>query len=247
MILSHRYKFIFLKTGKVGGTSLEIALSKFLGPDDVVTPVSLADDEKRHALGFTTPQNYHKGLSEMGIGDLLEYGRRSFQESLIAEERRWRVARKYPKKFRNHITAERLKPLLGEGIWNEYYKFTVERNPWDKTVSMYFWDQKGNKKEQSFREYVASGRSYDSNFDIYAINGIPQVEAVVRYEALEEDLGKVSGDIGLPENVYHVMRDIRAKQGYREGRDYRGYFDEDLKKMVAIQYAREIALLGYEF
>ncbi|MEL6382956.1 MAG: chondroitin 4-O-sulfotransferase, partial [Cyanobacteria bacterium J06626_18] len=32
MIISHEYKFIFLKTRKTAGTSIEIALSKFCGP-----------------------------------------------------------------------------------------------------------------------------------------------------------------------------------------------------------------------
>ena len=39
MILSHKYKFIFVKPAKVAGTSLELALRPLLGPDDVATPV----------------------------------------------------------------------------------------------------------------------------------------------------------------------------------------------------------------
>lgn len=247
MIVSHKYRFIFLKTGKVGGTSLEIALSKYLGPDDVVTPVSLADDEKRHSLGFVTPQNFWKAPSEMGAGDLLESLRRGAQRRMARPGNRWRQDRKLPRKYRNHISAAALRPLLGEEVWNGYYKFTVDRNPWDKTVSMFFWDQKGDKKDLTFSEFVTSGRSYDSNFETYAVNGIPQVDRIVRYEALAEDLGEVSEAVGLPENVHDVMRTLSAKQGFRKTRDYRELYDERLRDIVAVQYAREIALLGYEF
>jgi hypothetical protein len=39
MILSHRYRFIFLKTGKTAGTSVEIALSEYCGAEDIRSDV----------------------------------------------------------------------------------------------------------------------------------------------------------------------------------------------------------------
>jgi hypothetical protein len=47
MIISHEHKFIFVKTRKTAGTSIEIALSKFCGPDDVICPIRL----RRHFGG----------------------------------------------------------------------------------------------------------------------------------------------------------------------------------------------------
>lgn len=38
-IISFRYGFVFVKTTKTAGTSIEVELSKVAGPDDVVTPV----------------------------------------------------------------------------------------------------------------------------------------------------------------------------------------------------------------
>ena len=40
MIISHKHKFIFIKPIKVGGTSIEIALAKHCGVDDIITPIS---------------------------------------------------------------------------------------------------------------------------------------------------------------------------------------------------------------
>ena len=51
MIASHAHRFIFLKTRKTAGTSVEIALSKACGPDDVITVTSPEDEELRTAAG----------------------------------------------------------------------------------------------------------------------------------------------------------------------------------------------------
>jgi len=58
MILSKTNNYIFLKTTKTAGTSFEIALSKYVGPDDVVTPISEEDEATRAKLGYRGPQNY---------------------------------------------------------------------------------------------------------------------------------------------------------------------------------------------
>ena len=40
MILLHKEKIIALKARKVGGTSFEIALSKYANSDSIITPIA---------------------------------------------------------------------------------------------------------------------------------------------------------------------------------------------------------------
>ena len=62
MILSHRYRYLFLKTNKTAGTSIEIALSKFCGPDDIITPISPEDEAIRRRLVFAEFAQEHVDL-----------------------------------------------------------------------------------------------------------------------------------------------------------------------------------------
>lgn len=57
MIASHAHRFVFVKTRKTAGTSLEIALSRHCGPTDIVTRISTEDEELRAAAGGVGPQN----------------------------------------------------------------------------------------------------------------------------------------------------------------------------------------------
>jgi hypothetical protein len=103
-------------------------------------------------------------------------------------------------------------------------------------------------KVGTFRDFVLSGESYRrSNFDIYAIQGMPVVDYIIRYEQLDNDLHDITKRIGYPEDIATIMNSITAKSGYRSERDYRSYYDEDTKRAIEIQFAREIALMGYTF
>ena len=39
VIVSHKHKFIFIKTRKTAGTSIELFLSRFCGEKDIITPI----------------------------------------------------------------------------------------------------------------------------------------------------------------------------------------------------------------
>jgi len=58
MIISHALEIIFIKTKKVGGTSFEIALSKFCDETCVITPLATRDENIRRRRGYRSAQNW---------------------------------------------------------------------------------------------------------------------------------------------------------------------------------------------
>ena len=61
MIISHKHKFIFFKTRKTASSSIEIALSKYCGPDDILAVLHKDDQVIRESLGYPGPQNWEIG------------------------------------------------------------------------------------------------------------------------------------------------------------------------------------------
>ena len=46
----------------------------------------------------------------------------------------------------NHITPDEIREKIGEEVFNNYFKFTIVRNPWDLVVSRYWWEKARFKK-----------------------------------------------------------------------------------------------------
>ena len=66
-VISFQYRFVFLKTRKTAGTSIEIDLARHLGPDAVVTPVKPAVEghEARHHVRDGRVLSAHADVREI--------------------------------------------------------------------------------------------------------------------------------------------------------------------------------------
>jgi hypothetical protein len=229
VIVSHAHRFIFLKTKKTAGTSMEIALSAICGPEDVITPIPERDESERRRLGHRGPQNCGVGPGKYRSPEVLRL--------LLHRE---------PLRFYNHTPALEVRRLLRGKDWEGYYKFCFDRNPWDKAISHYYW-QGGDSRFASVMEFLLSGRGQPySNYHLYSIRGFPAVDRVYRYEEIEPALADLSDRLGLDEPLR--LPEFRAKAHSRgDRRHYREVLSAEEAEMIAVACAREIRLLGYEF
>ena len=228
MIISHKYKFIFLKTRKTAGTSLEIALSKFCGPIDIITPISPPEDENiRSELGYRGPQNYNVPFAKHSLGD--------WKNTLRQKKRR---------EFYNHVPASQIYRWVDKKVWDSYYKFCFERNPWDKAVSMYYFYTKTHNISRPMDVQIQAFGERLSNYSIYSIDGKVAVDYVARYEDLGNEIEGIRQKIGLPEKLILP----KAKGGYRKDRrPYREVIEENEEECIRRICRKEIELLGYKF
>jgi hypothetical protein len=230
MIISHKYKFIFLKTNKTAGTSIEIALSKFCEESDIITPISSKDELTRQELGYRGPQNHLSSIVDYGIKDIL----------------RFLYERKKKCQFYNHISASEAKAHLGDEIWNSYFKFCFERNPWDRIISLYYY-MHNEESSLSVSDFVKSKSPQilkKSGYDLYTIDGKIAVDKIYRFEKLNEELEDVCERLGLPGKLELP----RAKSHYRKDkRSYQEILNEEDRYEISKIFDDEINLMGYEW
>lgn len=227
MIISHRHKFIFIKTEKTAGTSIEIALSKFCGPSDVITPMASYDQRLRKSLGYRGPQNYHIPLSR--------YSKRDYRYLLLHRQ---------PPCFTKHMGAKDIIRYVSEDIWSSYFKFCFERNPWDKIISWYYWKHK-KEPRPPISDFIHSKEANTmKGFELYTINAEVVVDKVYLYEDLQGSLRDIQQRLHLDEPIILP----NAKSNFRVDRTpYKNILSNADRDKIACVYAREIALLGYSF
>ena len=208
-IVSYSRNFIFVKTRKTAGTSIEVELSRRLGPRDVVTP--LFPPEPGH-----DPRNY-KFLG--------------FQ------------------RFNNHMPATRIRRQIGARRFNAMFKFCVEREPLDKTISHFRMKKNmvatnGFDQSITWEDYVERGY-FPIDIEKYTdmVDGRRQliVDRIIPYETLKEGLCEVLAAQGMED----FQLGTRAKSGYSAVRHIEKQdVTEAQKAKIYAAFAETMALTG---
>tara|TARA_S200000501_G_scaffold332206_1_gene334787 strand:- start:12689 stop:13339 length:651 start_codon:yes stop_codon:yes gene_type:complete len=207
MIISHKYKFIFIKTRKTAGSSIETDLNKILGPNDIATPVW--PRPKVH-----TPKNFKRGF--------------------------------FQKNFREHMPASEIKEYIGGKIFDEYFKFCIEREPVDKCLS--FYNMKKSRSEKFGYLFKRSNNGFRRNMsfeDCMYKKIIPNdvekytssegellVDEILKYEELPYNIIDISQRLGFnfslksKEKVGNYEKDF-VSESLRE--KIYGYFEDSLR------------------
>ena len=242
MIICHSHRFIFIKTRKTAGTSVEIALSRLCSPGDIVTPLKAKQGEEdlRKQEGGYGPTGHNKPL----------FAHKRPKEWYRLLSRGQRAS------YKHHMRASEIKALVGSKVWSNYLKITVERNPWDRILSRYWWEKHlWEKKHEStfpeisdFLHWMAKHKPHWlTNWKHYSIDNEIAVDCMLFYESLSSDLVSLAHLLGVDDAKLALPRKP-AKGGFRK--DTRSYSEvlSNTDRMIIEQYCRrEIKELGYTF
>jgi len=239
VIVSHARRFIFVKTLKTAGTSLEMALSRYCAEGDILTRLVPEEEKMRREVAGIGAQNYTRSLDEYGLADRVKLMLRGHRKAKLSE----------------HTPAWLARERLGEEVWDSYFKFTVVRNPFDRAVSRYFYTKRyfGENglpefwDRDSFDQFLRyHAELINENWRMYTYRDDIIVDEVARFEHLETDLASISARIGLEHNLYEDLREIRAKSDYRpDGATPGTMLDPAHVELIALLCSKEIERFGY--
>ena len=227
MIISHKYKFIFIKTAKTAGSSIEIALSKICGPKDVIT--------------YTDKEEYSDdslNSIRQNVNIPLKFYSKKDWRKLLRERKR--------KHFKGHDPASRIVQNVDERIWDNYYKFCFERNPYDKFISWYYWCG-GLNRFNTMKNFIQSGiASRVKGKSLYCIDNKIVVDEIYKFEDIESALLNIRKICKIKEEIKMPKKKFKGVQR-KDQRHYSEILGDYERKWITENYSFELKQFGYKF
>ena len=161
-------------------------------------------------------------------------------------------------KLPRHCKAITAQEMLPRETYDKLFKFAFVRNPWDLQVSSYHHIKRERphllEVDESFPDFLrrklCRDRPWQYHIDISItpqrqylvdLDGNEIVDFVGRYESLQTDFDYCCDRIGLPRQVLPHRRRATDRS------EYRTYYDDSTRALVAEHFAMDIEAFGYEF
>ena len=127
-------------------------------------------------------------------------------------------------------------PQLGK--FEDFFKFSVVRNPWERAISYYFWKGFKDYDKKLFiktRLKKPCMHYLRLNEDMY-----PHVDFIIRFEKLQKDFNRVCKLINLEKESLPFANQSKHLP-------YMEYYDDETKEIIQNDHAEDIKAFGYSF
>lgn len=227
--ISHQYKFIYLKNVKVAGSYLAMILTKYCTTKPHIQHIE-------NCYQNSTFMKYDEINTEAG-----------FISSWVYKKTNKILFNKHCNHAHSSIIKEKF-----PNIFDNYFKFCVVRNPYDRIVSRYYWDIKVNEipKDMSFTTFLeneAKKKINKMNDDWYyrcTLDNQPVCDFYIRFDNLLSDIKTVFDKLSITEPIIDI--DINHNS-IKKTTDYRSMFNDYTKDIVTKHCQKEIDYFNWKF
>ena len=217
MLISYSHRFIFFHIGKTGGMSMREILQNY------------AQEPEKFKIRRPPPF----------LGDQPNAMYEVWQTLLL------------------HAKAHEAQKELPAEVFNDFFKFAFVRNPWDWQVSVYHFILR--EPTSSTHEAVKACGSFEAYLEwaiktpapypkgitklqheiITDAEGQLLVDFVGHYESLKEDFETIKQRLGIEESLPNLNQSNH--------RDYRDYYNDHTRELIAEHFRKDIEMFGYSF
>lgn len=163
-----------------------------------------------------------------------------------------------------HLIASQAKQKYAE-YWDDYFKFSFVRNPWDRIISCMRWpghfgvrwiEEQGRLDLSRYTELFGSpitvehDHRFSQRSDLLNDHHLPgqvylnmldeEIDFIAKFETLADDCKFIRRQLGLRKRMK-----IHVNQSDRNS--YQHYYDEEARRLVGELYAGDIERFGYQF
>jgi len=257
LIYSKKNNFLFLKGVKVAGTSVEIALSKLCGNQDIISPIANIDERTRVQLKIRHAQNY--GPSRRDIKDFIQW--------LMDVPTDQITSRQAPKGIvNNHMPLRRIYKTLGtlHPEIRDANIFAIVRSPYEQILSrinhkINFQSYKTTGEamkatqadlRQTLDKHVQKlqGRASEDfrskNYQIYDSSFDSSIQVkFIRFENLAEELQQTLKDIGIEKELELPF----TKKGLKSSNNlFKEIATDEQIKVINQYHKKDFSRFGYD-
>lgn len=161
-----------------------------------------------------------------------------------------------------HKNMEDYAKIFGRKTLDEYFTFTIVRNPWARLVSAWVFMKAGGQHARDARwaekhlagiddfqifvqewvneSNIRKGIHFIPQVDFLKLDGRISVDFIGKLENIRQDFETVKQRIGLP----YAQLPHKNKSAHK---DFRDYYTAETRDLVAAVYREDIEQLGYSF
>lgn len=151
-----------------------------------------------------------------------------------------------------HWTSMEERKALGEEIWEQCFRFTIVRNPWDRILSQYKGHVMKEMPGLSFEQYLHRSFVEKVSHDDFRFiqpcmdwitddEGNLLVKHIGKFENLQEDFNTICEILKIPKSILpHINKDPNKEP-------YEKYYTPELAELVAKAFEKDIKQFNYEF
>jgi len=164
----------------------------------------------------------------------------------------------------SHKTIKEYSVAFSAEEFNEFFKFTIVRNPWDRLLSAYRFLKQGGRngfdkqwseahlaQYEDFRTFVMEGLDKSeilawqhfrpqADFITDGSGRIP-LDFIGRFESINEDFLTITSNLNKEVSLQVINKTRGEKIAYHKA------YDKEMIEKVSLIYQKDIALLKYQF